>query len=510
MSRQRAASTLDGRTLPPIYGEAYAALCPNDENRISGEVFVLLMKGSGVDRQQLKGIWDSVHHTKTGSLDRDQFNHALAFAALVQAGEEPNDARLEMWPEAPTPKLVDVARFEQFGGQASKLLMDYTYRELEDEEYVQITVEDKKGGMLKKYTNYSVFSKRKNVTVLRRYSEFALLDELLRRRYTNRIIAAFPAKEAGMARASFSSPTPEFIEARRSQLARWLTSIMRHPIMRDDELITIFFGDADVKVSLNAAGKTLKTELQLSTIKDEPLRFLPSDAVASLQAMPIELDAMLAGFGSLVALADKAIARKKEEVDDWAVYSADIGKLAALPASSLAGQEQWGVIHVSFKHISEKVMDIHESAQGQILREDSTGDRMRLWLQMLQAYRELFNSRMQKIEADLARLKSKIVKNASAAAKAQDGTELSAKLGARLERRTTKAELLEMENDFCLYCLWMEGKLLRSNFAQVGAMFEELASCNVLGKKELAAAWANLEPVAQKLSEQLDVSSPFR
>ena len=184
--------------------------------------------------------------------------------------------------------------------------------------------------------------------------------------------------------------------------------------MRDDELISIFFGDADVKVSLNAAGKTLKTELQLSTIKDEPLRFLPSDAVASLQAMPIELDAMLAGFGSLVALADKAIARKKEEVDDWAVYSADIGKLAALPASSLAGQEQWGVIHVSFKHISEKVMDIHESAQGQILREDSTGDRMRLWLQMLQAYRELFNSRMQKIEADLARLKSKIVKNASA------------------------------------------------------------------------------------------------
>ena len=61
---------------------------------------------------------------------------------------------------------------------------------------------------------------------LRRYSEFALLDELLRRRYSNRIIAAFPAKEAGMARASFSSPGPEFIEARRSQLSRWLTSIM--------------------------------------------------------------------------------------------------------------------------------------------------------------------------------------------------------------------------------------------------------------------------------------------
>ena len=95
--------------------------------------------------------------------------------------------------------------------------------------------------------------------------------------------------------------------------------------MRDDELITIFFGGADVKVSLNAAGKTLKTELQLSTIKDEPLRFLPSDAVAILQAMPTELDAMLVGFGSLVALADKAIARKKEEVEDWAVYSADIG-----------------------------------------------------------------------------------------------------------------------------------------------------------------------------------------
>ena len=43
--------------------------------------------------------------------------------------------------------------------------------------------------------------------------------------------------------------------------------------------------DSRLQVTLGAAGKTLKTEVQLSAIKDEPLRFLPPDAVASLQAM---------------------------------------------------------------------------------------------------------------------------------------------------------------------------------------------------------------------------------
>lgn len=41
-----------------------------------------------------------------------------------------------------------------------------------------------------KHTNYSIFSKRKNCTVTRRYSDFEPLDSYLRKVYPYRIIPA--------------------------------------------------------------------------------------------------------------------------------------------------------------------------------------------------------------------------------------------------------------------------------------------------------------------------------
>jgi len=216
--RPRAFSTLDGRQLPPIYDEVYDIICPNNENRISGEVFVLAMANTGVSRVQLREIWDIVHHTKTGSLDRDQFNRALAYVAMCQNGETPTADKMDLWIEPPTPKLNDLATIVALEGNASKVLMDYTYRELEEDDFVQVTVEEKKGGnLLKKHTNYSIYSKRCNKTVVRRYSEFENIESLLKKRYPYRVIIALPKKGHGL-----GTPSPEFIDARRVALEMFL------------------------------------------------------------------------------------------------------------------------------------------------------------------------------------------------------------------------------------------------------------------------------------------------
>ena len=98
--------------------------------------------------------------------------------------------------------------------------MDYTYRELEDIDFVQITVSEKKGGAIKKHTNYSVYSKQANKTVTRRYTDFNTLDTLLRKKYPYRVIPSLPAKGGMLAMSVMKTPPPGFIEERRKHLHR--------------------------------------------------------------------------------------------------------------------------------------------------------------------------------------------------------------------------------------------------------------------------------------------------
>lgn len=53
-------SPLQDKILPDIYNEVYKILCPNDENRITGNMFVMATKNSTLQRQVLSEIWDEV------------------------------------------------------------------------------------------------------------------------------------------------------------------------------------------------------------------------------------------------------------------------------------------------------------------------------------------------------------------------------------------------------------------------------------------------------------------
>jgi hypothetical protein len=64
--------------------------------------------------------------------------------------------------------MGDLSMLEDFPSNYATILVDYTYRELEDIDFVQVSLEDKRGGMIKKHTNYSVYSRQANKTVVRR------------------------------------------------------------------------------------------------------------------------------------------------------------------------------------------------------------------------------------------------------------------------------------------------------------------------------------------------------
>jgi hypothetical protein len=75
--------------------------------------------------------------------------------------------------------MGDLSMLEDFPSNYATILVDYTYRELEDIDFVQVSLEDKRGGMIKKHTNYSVYSRQANKTVVRRCVRYRQADPTL-------------------------------------------------------------------------------------------------------------------------------------------------------------------------------------------------------------------------------------------------------------------------------------------------------------------------------------------
>lgn len=99
-----------------------------------------------------------------------------------------------------------------------------------------------KEGLLFKHTNYLVAhlvplpetDASNDRKVVRRYSDFVWLLEVLLKKYPFRIIPELPPKKIA------SNSDIQFLERRRRGLTRFINQIMKHPILRSESLVLMF------------------------------------------------------------------------------------------------------------------------------------------------------------------------------------------------------------------------------------------------------------------------------
>ncbi|QRV75779.1 sorting nexin lst-4 [Ceratobasidium sp. AG-Ba] len=86
------------------------------------------------------------------------------------------------------------------------------------------------------YLRPDLSSNSTRITVHRRFSHFAFLHTALTRKLPGIALPPLPAKQyAGRFQG-------EFVEARRNDLERWLSRVVRHPVARYSEVLTFFLG----------------------------------------------------------------------------------------------------------------------------------------------------------------------------------------------------------------------------------------------------------------------------
>ncbi|KAJ5785340.1 uncharacterized protein N7503_010552 [Penicillium pulvis] len=109
------------------------------------------------------------------------------------------------------------------------------------EETVTINLLPEKEGMFMfQHRNYEVKSARRGSTVVRRYSDFVWLLDCLQKRFPFRQLPLLPPKRVSVNGTHLSADSNSFLEKRRRGLIRFTNSLVRHPVLGQEQLVVMF------------------------------------------------------------------------------------------------------------------------------------------------------------------------------------------------------------------------------------------------------------------------------
>ncbi|KAJ5760308.1 hypothetical protein N7520_007464 [Penicillium odoratum] len=99
---------------------------------------------------------------------------------------------------------------------------------------------EKEGMFMFQHRNYEVKSARRGSTVIRRYSDFVWLLDCLQKRFPFRQLPLLPPKRVSVNGTHLSADSNSFLEKRRRGLIRFTNSLVRHPVLGQEQLVVMF------------------------------------------------------------------------------------------------------------------------------------------------------------------------------------------------------------------------------------------------------------------------------
>ncbi|KAG0223891.1 sorting nexin [Actinomortierella wolfii] len=182
---------------------------------------------------------------------------------------------------------------------------------------------EKEGIFLFKHTNYIVESKNRKTTVIRRYSDFWWLLEVLTKRFPYRILPNLPPKRIGAA-------TDEaFLEQRIRGLTRFMNALMRHPVLRNDPLVISFLTEP-VELAQWRKNVVISTEDEFTTrlpVSEELSKQIPYSLELELEAIKRRLPGSIEYYRNMVNLMDRIQKRTEANAGDYMRFNLALNAL---------------------------------------------------------------------------------------------------------------------------------------------------------------------------------------
>lgn len=348
-------SVIADATVPTIYHTSFAAVDPENTGETSVNSLSRVLATSSLPAATIDKIVNLV--SSRSRVSKLEFFVALALVALAQAGKDVSIeqvAALSLRNTLPEPTL-DLSRLQpststfapqgyqqstrqnirspappydpwQFGAPAnngfdnargsltngvpsnlagSGLPKDWWRKQ----ETVKVNILGMQGFILNRYMVYEIMTDR-GAPVHRRYSEFAFLWDCLARRYPFRLFPALPPKRIG--------PDEHFLEQRRKGLARALSFVINHPILKDDGLLAVFLTEPSLENWRKQSSISLDEESVSKRVDRVEEMTIPSDLEDKLEIIRGKLNPLIEQWQRICILAERIIKRREAAAGDLA------------------------------------------------------------------------------------------------------------------------------------------------------------------------------------------------
>uniref|UniRef100_A0A8C6WYD7 Sorting nexin 8a n=1 Tax=Neogobius melanostomus TaxID=47308 RepID=A0A8C6WYD7_9GOBI len=410
--------------------------------------------------------------------------------------------------ELPKPYLGeprDLSSLRMQPPQDDVLTVSESLDKLLSRDSVQVELIPEKKGLFLKHVEYQVISQRYKISVYRRYSDFDVFHEVLLQRFAYRIVPALPPKR--MLKGVLTISEREFIEGRRRALGRFINLVARHPFFSEDELVKTFltFSGTDVQTKLRDAYKKTGDEFMTNRIATQAKEYLPADIQAQFSTSRELIRNIHNSFFKLRDRAEKMAERSKENATDLLLFGKELsfGKFidtTILPSvfRSNLGSDAWGALRQSLKSLSVEFAVLSDKAAQQGRREeDDVVERLNLFLDLLQSYRDLCERHEKGVlhEHQRALHKYGMMKRQMMSATVQPKEPASVEqLESRIVQQESAIQTMELRNYFSLFCLHQETQLIFAYLPITSHILGAFVNSQVQGHKEMGEVWTELQP----------------
>lgn len=417
----------------------------------------------------------------------------LPAAAVTAAAEVEADLEADLpaagLPTPPAPRRMQVP-------PGNPLLLSHTLQELLARDSVQVELIPEKKGLFLKHVEYEVSSQRFRASVYRRYNDFVVFHTLLLQKFPYRMVPALPPKR-------MLGADREFIEARRRALKRFINLVARHPPFSEDEVLRLFlcFSGPDVQSKLKESAQCVGDEFLNCKLATQAKDFLPADVQTQFAVSRELIRSVYNSFYKLRDRAERMAARAIDNAADLLVFGKELSALGSdttpLPSWAALNSSTWGSLKQALKGLSvEFAVLADKAAQQGKQEEDAVVEKLNLFLDLLQSYKDLCERHEKGVlhKHQRALHKYSLMKRQMSAAVHSHEPESVEQLESRIMEQENAIQTMELRNHFSLFCLHQETQLVHAYLPLTSHILGAFVSSQIQGHKEMSKVWNDLKP----------------
>ncbi|KAG1927717.1 sorting nexin-8 [Pimephales promelas] len=391
-------------------------------------------------------------------------------------------------------------------GQQSALVDGLSLKELGDSVLVEIEPQ-RKGLSFLKHVEYRIVSKCFQIPVQRRYKDFEMFHGLLLQKFIYRMVPSLPPKRI-LKGVLNSVSDQEFNDSRRRGLQRFMTLVIRHPVLVGDELVNIFLSasSADVLNKMRDAYKKTGDEFLTSQIALHGKVNLPEGMQSQAAANREVIASIHSSFNKLRDVAERIAQRSRENSTDLLMFGKDLSELGSdtpdLPVNATMSKA-WKTQRKSLGELSGEFGLLADKAAHQGSREeDEVVEKLNLLLELLQSYKDLCDRHDSGVLLEHQRAFEKRSGPVATHLKYQSNIEQS-----RLTQQENTIITMEMRSYFSLLCLHQETQMVFTHLPLVTSILGTFVHSQLQGHKEMGDVWGELHPKLKDLFESVNEPS---